>query len=118
VRVDKDTYRIVEDEYLDGVTVDELAESLPDTACRCAPRMLWLRQCTRGRPHTRAYTCRYIVFSYRYEQKDGRVSYPLLFIYYSPLGPWPCLSLSVLARARVLWQNPRPPPPPLPCACV
>ena len=32
-------------------------------------------------------TRRYIVYSYRYEQKDGRVSYPLIFIYYSPNGP-------------------------------
>ena len=28
----------------------------------------------------------YVVLSYKYEQKDGRISYPLLFIYYSPDG--------------------------------
>ena len=29
---------------------------------------------------------RYLILSYEYKQEDGRVSYPLLFIYYSPIG--------------------------------
>lgn len=29
---------------------------------------------------------RYVILSYEYKQSDGRVSYPLMFIYYSPIG--------------------------------
>ena len=31
---------------------------------------------------------RYIAFSYCHTHDDGRVSYPLIFIYYCPSGWW------------------------------
>lgn len=52
---------IEEDEAFDNdISVEDLAEELPDTSPR------------------------YVVYSYKYTHKDGRVSYPLIFIYYCP----------------------------------
>ena len=47
---------------MQGVTLDELAESLP------------------------AHQPRYVAYSYCLKHDDGRVSYPLCFIFISPSG--------------------------------
>ena len=36
---------------------------------------------------------RYIVYSYKYETNDGRITYPLVLIYYSPTGINPQYSM-------------------------
>uniref|UniRef100_A0A5F9CBH2 Glia maturation factor beta n=1 Tax=Oryctolagus cuniculus TaxID=9986 RepID=A0A5F9CBH2_RABIT len=63
VKIDKDKRLVVLDEELEGVSPDELKDELPE------------RQ-----PRT------FIVYSYKYQHDDGRVSYPLCFIFSSPVG--------------------------------
>ena len=36
MKIDKDNYKVVLDEFMDDVTVEDLADNLPDTTCRCA----------------------------------------------------------------------------------
>ena len=38
VKIDKDNYRIVEEEFMDGISLDDLVENLPETSCRCVDR--------------------------------------------------------------------------------
>lgn len=45
-----------------GVSIEDIAMNLPDSIPR------------------------FIVYSYKHTHKDGRVSYPLIFIYYCPTG--------------------------------
>ncbi|XP_065163689.1 glia maturation factor beta [Atheta coriaria] len=60
LKVDREKQLIVLDEKLEDITIDELQESLP------------------------SHQPRYVILSYKQEHKDGRVSYPLCFIYYTP----------------------------------
>ncbi|KAJ3115315.1 hypothetical protein HK098_006999 [Nowakowskiella sp. JEL0407] len=53
---------VVADEFFEDVSLEELAENLPET------------------------TPRFIILSYELKHKDGRVSYPLVGIYYVPDG--------------------------------
>uniref|UniRef100_H2Y4S1 ADF-H domain-containing protein n=1 Tax=Ciona savignyi TaxID=51511 RepID=H2Y4S1_CIOSA len=53
---------IVVDEEFDDITVEELAEELPD------------------------HSPRYMLYSYVLKHSDGRISYPLCFLSYSPEG--------------------------------
>uniref|UniRef100_A0A8I5ZWW7 Glia maturation factor beta n=1 Tax=Rattus norvegicus TaxID=10116 RepID=A0A8I5ZWW7_RAT len=62
VKIDKDKRLVVLDEELEGVSPDELKDELPERQPR------------------------FIVYSYKYQHDDGRVSYPLCFIFSSPLG--------------------------------
>jgi len=34
VKIDKDNYKIIEDEFVEDISVEDLAENLPETACR------------------------------------------------------------------------------------
>ncbi|XP_073751340.1 glia maturation factor beta isoform X2 [Callorhinus ursinus] len=63
MKIDKDKRLVVLDEELEGISPDELKDELPE------------RQ-----PRT------FIVYSYKYQHDDGRVSYPLCFIFSSPVG--------------------------------
>lgn len=60
MKVDREKQDIIVDEKLEGITVDQLQEILP------------------------SHQPRYVVLSYRQEHKDGRVSYPLCFIFFTP----------------------------------
>lgn len=60
LKVDREKQQIILDEKLDGITIEELQESLP------------------------SHQPRYVVLSYRQEHSDGRISYPLCFIFYTP----------------------------------
>ncbi|KAJ3042256.1 hypothetical protein HDV00_007622 [Rhizophlyctis rosea] len=62
IKIDTKDLRVVIDETLEDTTIEEVAETLPDS------------------------TPRYIVLSYELKHKDGRVSYPLVGIYYNPSG--------------------------------
>uniref|UniRef100_A0A8D0AS17 Glia maturation factor n=1 Tax=Sander lucioperca TaxID=283035 RepID=A0A8D0AS17_SANLU len=59
---------ILEEEYED-ISLDDLRNELPE------------RQ-----PRYPSYPCTFIVYSYKYVHADGRVSYPLCFIFSSPMG--------------------------------
>lgn len=60
MKVDREKQQIIIDEKLEDITVDELQETLP------------------------GHQPRYVILSYKQEHKDGRVSFPLCFIYYTP----------------------------------
>ncbi|VEN51260.1 unnamed protein product [Callosobruchus maculatus] len=60
LKVDREKQQIIIDEKLDNISIDELQDIVP------------------------SHQPRYIVLSYRLEHKDGRVSYPLIFIYFTP----------------------------------
>ena len=52
-----------------------------------------------------AHNPRYVAYSYCYKHDDGRTSYPLIFIYFSPLGK-PKRNMDAVKRhfyARVLF---------------
>ncbi|XP_067009717.1 glia maturation factor [Anabrus simplex] len=60
LKVDREKQRICVDELLEDVSVDELRENLP------------------------GHQPRFVVYSYRMEHGDGRVSFPMCFIYITP----------------------------------
>ncbi|KAF6130193.1 glia maturation factor beta [Phyllostomus discolor] len=64
MKIDKDKRLVVLDEELEGISPDELKDELPERQ----PRKT------------------FIVYSYKYQHDDGRVSYPLCFIFSSPVG--------------------------------
>lgn len=60
LKVDREKQKICIDEVIEDVSIDELRESLP------------------------SHQPRYVVYSYKMEHDDGRVSYPMCFIYITP----------------------------------
>ncbi|KAJ2741703.1 hypothetical protein H4S06_005841 [Coemansia sp. BCRC 34490] len=60
-KIDRDSHTVIHDETFEDISFDELIEELPDDSPR------------------------YVVVSYFLAHDDGRVSYPLAFIYYCPL---------------------------------
>ncbi|RZC32547.1 gamma-secretase subunit Aph-1 [Asbolus verrucosus] len=60
LKVDREKQQIVIDEKLENITIEELQESL------------------------QSHQPRYIILSYRQKHSDGRISYPLCFIYFTP----------------------------------
>ncbi|CAH0556654.1 unnamed protein product [Brassicogethes aeneus] len=60
LKVDRETQKIILDEQLEDISIEDLQEALP------------------------GHQPRYIVLSYKQEHNDGRVSYPLCFIYFTP----------------------------------
>ncbi|KAF8925608.1 hypothetical protein BGZ47_003151 [Haplosporangium gracile] len=79
-KIDKAKLLIVEDEDEDNLSIEDLAELLPDN------------------------TPRYIVLSFELKHDDGRQSYPLVFLYYSPKGVKPELNM-LYASAKTYFQN-------------
>ncbi|CAH1764854.1 9609_t:CDS:2 [Entrophospora sp. SA101] len=65
LKIDRENLVVVEDEIHDDITLEELVEELPENAPR------------------------YIVLSYELNHEDGRKSYPLVLIYYSPISTNP-----------------------------
>lgn len=60
MKVDREKQRICIDDLLEDVSVDDLRETLP------------------------GHQPRFVVYSYRMEHGDGRVSFPMCFIYITP----------------------------------
>ncbi|XP_060516673.1 glia maturation factor beta [Cylas formicarius] len=60
LKVDREKQQIVIDDTLEDTTIEDLQESLA------------------------SHQPRYIILSYKQEHKDGRVSYPLCFIFFTP----------------------------------
>lgn len=60
LKVDREKQTIIIDEKLENISIEELQESLP------------------------SHQPRYVILSYRQEHKDGRVSFPLCFIFFTP----------------------------------
>ncbi|KAI4540597.1 hypothetical protein R6Z07F_008591 [Ovis aries] len=83
MKIDKDKRLVVLDEELEGISPDELKDELPERQ----PRYPFLSALKRF-----FFYCffnlrkTFIVYSYKYQHDDGRVSYPLCFIFSSPVG--------------------------------
>ncbi|CAG8445240.1 12973_t:CDS:2 [Acaulospora morrowiae] len=60
MKIDREHLLVVEDKIYDSISLDDLVEDLPENIPR------------------------YIVLSYELSHSDGRKSYPLVLIYYSP----------------------------------
>eukprot|EP00002_Diphylleia_rotans_P033429 TRINITY_DN7109_c0_g1_i1.p1 TRINITY_DN7109_c0_g1~~TRINITY_DN7109_c0_g1_i1.p1 ORF type:complete len:140 (-),score=34.16 TRINITY_DN7109_c0_g1_i1:460-879(-) len=60
LKCDKETFSVVLDEKLDSTTFEDITDRLPESAPR------------------------YLLISYKLTHDDGRVSYPLIMIYYNP----------------------------------
>lgn len=80
VKVDREKQEIIVDEELTDITVDDLQESLP------------------------SHQPRYVVLSYKQEHKDGRVSFPLCFIFYTPRDSHAELQM-MYAGSKIALQN-------------
>ncbi|ORY05239.1 glia maturation factor beta [Basidiobolus meristosporus CBS 931.73] len=62
IKIDRKKFLIEEDELFENIAFEDLVEEIPDDSPR------------------------YIVLSFKFEHQDGRLSYPLVFIYYTPDG--------------------------------
>lgn len=60
VKVDREKQLVILDETYDDISIDDLREELP------------------------GHQPRYVVYSYRMEHDDKRVSFPICFIFYTP----------------------------------
>jgi len=69
MKINKDKLLVEIEESIDNCSVEMLQNSLPESAPR------------------------YLAYSYKYSHPDGRVSFPLVFIYYCPREINPTLSM-------------------------
>ncbi|KAL5532671.1 hypothetical protein ACEPAF_4445 [Sanghuangporus sanghuang] len=80
VKIDKKQLKMVEDETYDDISIDDLAQELPENAPR------------------------YVVLSYELKYVDGRKNYPLVLVNWSPTGSETSL-LTLHASALIDFQN-------------
>jgi len=69
MKINKEKLLVEIDQSLEEVSLEDIAENLPDSAPR------------------------YIAYSYKYTHPDGRISMPLVFIYYCPPDINPALNM-------------------------
>lgn len=81
MKVDRESMNIVCDEVLDDTTIDEVRDSLPD------------------------HQPRYVVYSFKLEHRDGRVSYPMCFIFSTPRDCKPELQMMYAGSKLSLIQT-------------
>ncbi|XP_048456269.1 glia maturation factor beta isoform X3 [Rhincodon typus] len=62
MKIDQEQQMVILDEEYEDISPEELKNELPE------------------------HQPRFVVYSYRYKHTDGRVSYPLCFIFFSPCG--------------------------------
>jgi len=62
MKINPSALEVVVDEILENVSISEVADNLPESSPR------------------------YIAYSYKWTHEDGRVSFPLVFIFYCPKG--------------------------------
>ncbi|KAL5279898.1 GMFG family protein [Megaselia abdita] len=60
LKIDREKQIVILDEFLDDISVEELQETLP------------------------GHQPRYVIYTYKMIHEDGRISYPMCFIYYTP----------------------------------
>ena len=81
VKVDVKAQKIVVDQVLSDVTIEDLQDEMPSAVPR------------------------YIVFAYKHTHKDERVSYQLVFIYYSPPQIKPELAMLYSSSLQRLYSQ-------------
>jgi len=62
MKIDKAKLSVEVDQLMEGVSIDDVANELPPSAPR------------------------FVAYSYKWQHDDGRVSFPLIFIFYCPRG--------------------------------
>ncbi|XP_069773081.1 glia maturation factor beta isoform X1 [Narcine bancroftii] len=62
MKIDQEQHMVILDEEFEDISPEDLRNELPE------------------------YQPRFVVYSYRYKHNDGRISYPLCFIFFSPCG--------------------------------
>ncbi|XP_072895971.1 glia maturation factor beta isoform X1 [Hemitrygon akajei] len=62
MKIDQEQHMVILDEQYEDISPEELRNELPE------------------------HQPRFVVYSYRYTHSDGRISYPLCFIFFSPCG--------------------------------
>ncbi|EGF84059.1 hypothetical protein BATDEDRAFT_21747 [Batrachochytrium dendrobatidis JAM81] len=62
LKIDIQSLTVIKDQFFDDAALADIAEELPDS------------------------TPRFLVVSYEMKHRDGRISYPLVGIYYNPTG--------------------------------
>ncbi|MGH0160839.1 UNVERIFIED_CONTAM: hypothetical protein FKN15_039935 [Acipenser sinensis] len=83
VKIDKDKQLVILDEEYEDISPDDLKDELPERQ----PRYPLNKKCLCAhRESVSLTTSTFIVYSYKYQHDDGRVSYPLCFIFSSPVG--------------------------------
>ena len=72
LKVDTKALNVVVEKQFEELPISDLSWELPDASPR------------------------YIIYSYKYTHKDGRISYPIVFIYYNPpeINPELCMMYS------------------------
>ncbi|CAB4427387.1 unnamed protein product [Rhizophagus irregularis] len=80
LKIDREKLLVMEDEQYDNISLEELIEELPENSPR------------------------YIVLSYELLHDDGRKSYPLILIYYSPVTTNPETNM-LYASAKTYFQQ-------------
>ncbi|KAH3758422.1 GMFB protein [Pelomyxa schiedti] len=81
MKIDIKTLKIILDCELNPVTLEELRESLPDASPR------------------------YIAYVYKQVHGDGRVSYPMMFIYYAPPQLRPDIAMMYSSSLQPLYTK-------------
>ncbi|NWZ15910.1 GMFB factor, partial [Agelaius phoeniceus] len=83
MKIDKDKQLVVLDEEHEGISPDELKDELPERQPRYPSHAaaIWTYSLLEA-----VQKKTFIVYSYKYQHEDGRVSYPLCFIFSSPVG--------------------------------
>jgi len=81
LKMNREDLRVVIEETLEDCTVEELCEELPE------------------------HQPRFVLYSYAYTHDDGRISYPLCFIFVSPPGCKPELQMMYAGSMNNLVQE-------------
>ncbi|KAM4627590.1 glia maturation factor gamma-like [Polymixia lowei] len=74
MKIDMEKQLVILEEEYEDISLDALREELPAHLPRYPSNLSSLTMCT------------FIVYSYKYDHADGRISYPLCFIFCSPVG--------------------------------
>ncbi|KAJ1955683.1 glia maturation factor beta [Linderina pennispora] len=77
-KINRKEHLVVPDESFDSISLEDLIEELPDDEPR------------------------YVVISYKYEYSDGRVSYPLIYVYYCPETTAPMAAMLYASTQQLL----------------
>ncbi|KAI8321449.1 glia maturation factor beta [Martensiomyces pterosporus] len=77
-KINRKSHLVVPDESYESISIEDLVDELPDDEPR------------------------YVVISYRLEFSDGRVSYPLVYIYYCPETAAPAAAMLYASTQQLL----------------
>jgi len=80
-KIDIKTLKIIMDQELTNVTLEDIQAELPDSSPR------------------------YIAYIYKYSHPDGRIAYPLMFIYYSPPQLRPDIAMMYSSSLQPLYTK-------------